>query len=424
MDKITQNTYLVGGAVRDLLLGIESNDEDYVVVGLTPEEMIENGFKPIPAKEFPIFIKDGKEYALARTERKTGKGYKGFECYTDTNVTIQEDLARRDLTINSIAIETNGTIIDPYNGLNDLQNRILRHISEAFKEDPVRILRVARFAAKLGKFKFRIAEQTFKLMFSMVVEGELDNITVERIWKETEKALKTDKPSYYFNILGNLSGLARLFPELYNLVNVIQPIEHHPEVCTYKHTMLSIDTASKLGNNNPIINFAVLCHDFGKALSPKETLPAHHGHEEAGIPLVNQFCDRLKVPNVYRDLALKVTKYHLRCHKALDMRPAKIVNLLNDLGAFRQNGKTTLDMFLIACESDAKGRYGFEDREYPQSKYITDIYNSILEMDTSDIIEKYKGQGKVIADQIHQERIKVACRVRKDYAKPSKTAIL
>ena len=408
--KIKQNTYLVGGAVRDKILEIDNNDLDYVVIGITPEEMIQADYTPIPANEFPIFIKDGNEYALARKEVKTGKGYKGFQIFTDINVTLEEDLFRRDLTINSIAIDSSGNYFDPYNGLSDIQKGILRHTSEAFKEDPVRVLRVCRFMAQFGDFI--IANETLTLMKEMVSTGELNDLTPERIWKETEKALKSKAPWLFFESLKECGALQIIFPELYALIDVPQPLEHHPENCCFFHTMLALKQ-SKLRTKDSVIHFAVICHDLGKAISPKETLPHHYGHEKVGVSIVDTLCDRLKVPNEYRNLALKVTEQHQLCHKALDIKPSKVVSLLNNIGAFRQYGEVYVRQFITACISDATGRLGFESRQYPQADYLVAVWLAINKMDNSKIVMKYK--GKRIAEQINQDRIRVAIEVKREW---------
>lgn len=402
-------TYLVGGAVRDKLLGIPSQDRDWLVVGATPQAMLDAGFRPIPAAEFPIFIKAGDEYALARKERKSAKGYKGFDIMTGIEVTVEEDLLRRDLTINSMAMDDDGQLIDPYNGQRDLDNKVLRHTSPAFKEDPVRILRVARFMAQLGELGFSVAPETLALMTHMISEGEADNLTPERAWKETEKALKTKSPWLFFETLRACGALEKLMPELHALIDVPQRLEHHPENCVFEHTMLSLRQSSLLGGGNSVINFAVLMHDLGKAVTPTDLLPAHHGHEKTGLPLVTEFCDRLKVPNAYRDLAMKVTEYHLLVHKALDKRPSKIADLLEKIGALKN--ERVLARFLIACEADAKGRLGFSNRAYPQADYIREICEAMVKMDAKPIIEKYRGQQALIGERIRLARIQVACQV-------------
>lgn len=413
-EKIKQNTFRVGGAVRDKILGIESQDNDFVIVGITLQEMIDSGYIQIYLNEFPVFLKDGNEYALARTEIKNNKGgYKGFDVLVSVNVTLEEDLKRRDLTINSIAEDQNGNFIDPFNGISDINNRILKHTSGAFKEDPVRLLRVCRFMSQLCNFT--VHEDTLELMREMVVSGDLSNLTSERIWIETEKALKSQTPWLYFETLRDCGALKVIFPELDKLIDIPQPIKHHPENCCFVHTMLSLRQAAKLGNNNPVINFAVLVHDLGKAETPKDVLPSHIGHELAGAPLVNAICDRLKVPFSYRDLSVKVAEHHLHSHRALEMRPSKIVDLLNEIGSLKQNGFNILQMFLISCESDAKGRLGLEYREYPQSKYIVSVYNAIINMDNSAIVEKFKGQGKKISEQILQSKIKMAADVKNKF---------
>ncbi len=403
--------YLVGGAVRDKLIGATNQDVDWLITGVTYQDMLDAGFKPIHAAEFPIFIKNGEEYALARKERKSGKGYKGFDLITSPTVTLEEDLSRRDLSINSIAMDENGDLIDPFNGVSDIENRLLRHTSSAFNEDPVRILRVARFMAQLGEYGFRVAEDTLQLMTDMVTAGEVNHLTPERIWKETENALKSSHPELFFRTLNTCGALEIIMPELHALIDIPQPIAHHPENCVFEHIMLALKQSVLLSNNNPMVNFSVLMHDLGKAVSPKDMLPSHHDHEEAGLPLVTTFCDRLKVPNHYRDLAMKVTQHHLRAHKIMTMRPGSVVDLLDKLGTLKK-GESTLALFLCACEADAKGRLGLETRDYPQADYLRAIHQAVIATDTSMIVERYKGQGAAISGHIRQARIREACKAK------------
>jgi tRNA nucleotidyltransferase (CCA-adding enzyme) len=305
-----------------------------------------------------------EEYALARTERKTAPGYKGFVVHASAEVTLEEDLRRRDLTINAMAEAADGTLIDPYNGREDLAQGILRHVSPAFVEDPVRILRVARFAARFAKWGFRVAHDTHALMQRMVKNGEVDHLVPERVWSETLKALNEDVPSRYFEVLHRCGALAVIFPELEKLFGVPQPAQHHPEVDTGVHTLLVLDQAARL-SPKARVRFAALVHDLGKGETPTEILPRHLGHEQRSVALVEALCKRLRVPNDFRDLAVKVARYHSHCHRAFDLRPATLLDTLTSLDAFRQPER--LEEFLLACEADIRGRSGLEDRPYPQA---------------------------------------------------------
>lgn len=410
----TIKIYLVGGAVRDMLLGVPCEDRDYVVVGATAEYMLENGFTLIPAAEFPIFIKDGEEYALARKERKVSKGYNGFEAIASPDITIVDDLLRRDLTINAVAYdEANGVYIDPFFGMEDLKDRVLRHVSSAFSEDPLRVLRVARMMAKLGRYGFTIAEETKVLLKEMVSNGEINDLTPERVWKELEKALHTPHPELFFETLRECGALQVLFPELHNLIDVPQTATHHPEICTFRHTMMALRQAVELGHGDPVINFAVLMHDLGKAVTPKEILPSHANHEVNGVPLVKAFCDHYKVPNKYRLPALQVTRYHLHAHRLLDMRPGKVVDLFYSLGVFKNGHERLLEIFITSCEADAKGRLGLSNRHYPQAAYLRAAYQAAVNTDYSDIVSRYSGLA--IGEQIRQARIRQVCRIKYMY---------
>ncbi|MBI5462755.1 MAG: multifunctional CCA addition/repair protein [Gammaproteobacteria bacterium] len=357
--------YLVGGAVRDKLLGLPVKERDWVVVGSTPEEMVRYGYRPV-GKDFPVFLHPvtHEEYALARTERKTAPGYKGFVVHASPEVTLEEDLRRRDLTVNAIAEAADGTLIDPFNGREDLAQGLLRHVSPAFVEDPVRILRVARFAARFAKWGFKVAHGTHALMQRMVESGEVDHLVPERVWAETLKALNEDKPSRYFEVLHRCGALAVIFPELARLFGVPQPVLHHPEVDTGVHTLLVLDQAARL-SPKARVRFAALVHDLGKGETPTDVLPRHIGHEQRSAELVEGLCKRLRVPNDFRDLAVKVARYHSHCHRALALRPGTLLETLTSLDAFRQPER--LEEFLLACEADIRGRSGLEDRPYPQA---------------------------------------------------------
>lgn len=356
-------TYLVGGAVRDKLLNHPIKERDWVVVGCTPAEMLKKGFKPV-GKDFPVFLhpKTKEEYALARTERKVSQGYKGFEFHADKHVTLEDDLKRRDLTINAIAEAKNGEIIDPFHGQKDLKKKRLRHVSPAFAEDPVRILRIARFAAKLGDFE--IAPETNKLMELMVKSGEVNALVPERVWKELQRALTEPHPEKFIEALRNCGALKIIFPEIEALYGVPSSIKWHPEIDTGIHLILTMKQAAKL-TDDPITRFAVLCHDFGKAKTPEEMLPKHHGHEEQSVKLIKQFCLRIKAPRKYCDLATLVGRYHSHSHKFSELTPKTILKVLQAVDPFRNPKR--FEQFLIACEADAKGRLGHENDLYPEA---------------------------------------------------------
>ncbi|MEE9160267.1 MAG: multifunctional CCA addition/repair protein [Gammaproteobacteria bacterium] len=391
--------YLVGGAVRDKLLGDPCKDSDWVVVGSTPEEMEAQNFKAV-GKDFPVFLhpETKEEYALARTERKTGNGYKGFTFHTSVDVTLEEDLARRDLTINAIAEDEAGNLIDPFNGRQDLENKILRHVSPAFIEDPLRVLRVARFAARFG---FRIAPETLALMQEVVKSGELESLVAERVWSELERAMGETYPSRFILALRACSALNVLFPEIDRLFGVPQPEEHHPEIDTGIHTLMSLNQASRL-SEDPQIRFAVLVHDLGKGTTANNKLPSHHGHEERGVKIVETLCERYRAPNQFRDLAVQVSRHHLTCHRIKEMRAETILKKLESLDAFRRPER--FNQFLICCEADARGRTGFENRTYPQADYFKNTLNAANGINTESL-NKLGLKGKAMAKAIRIERL-------------------
>lgn len=395
-------TYLVGGAVRDHLLNLPVTERDWVVLGETPESMLQQGFRPV-GKDFPVFLhpENNEEYALARTERKTAPGYKGFSIHSSQDVSLEQDLLRRDLTVNAIAMSSKGEIIDPYNGVDDLKKRILRHVSPAFSEDPVRVLRVARFAARYAHLGFHIADETLRLMQQMVHSGEIDHLVPERVWAELYKALIEKTPSAFFYSLRECGALAKIFPEINALFGIPQPQQHHPEVDTGIHTMLSLDLAARL-SDNPEIRFAVLVHDLGKAISPTERLPHHYGHEKTGLPILEQLADRIRVPNHYRTLAKQVMRYHTLAHKAFELRPATLTDLLADLGAFKNT--SNLKDFLLACEADARGRAGKENTAYPQADYLLEAAKAGGAIDISGVL-KSGLEGAQIGAAIRRLRI-------------------
>lgn len=394
--------YLVGGAVRDQLLGYPVKERDWVVVGETPESMIKQGFRAV-GKDFPVFLHPDshEEYALARTERKTAPGYKGFIVHADVDVTLEQDLKRRDLTINAIAMTPQGEIIDPYGGRDDLDRRIFRHISPAFAEDPVRILRVARFAARYHHLGFKLASDTTELMRVMVDAGEVDHLVPERVWAELFKALNEPSPSAFFYTLMDCGALELIFPEIYKLFGVPQPEKYHPEIDTGVHSMMCLEQASQL-STKPEVRFAALVHDLGKALSPKYNLPHHYGHETKGLPVLEALCSRLRVPNAFKALALHVMQYHTHCHKAAELKPSTLIDLLNTLGAFKAHNH--LADFLLACEADAKGRTGLENKPYPQATYLLTAAKAAASVDTTALLNGNL-QGAEIGEAIRRLRI-------------------
>lgn len=395
--------YLVGGAVRDQLLNLPVTERDWVVLGETPESMVKQGFRSV-GKDFPVFLhpESHEEYALARTERKTAPGYKGFVVHATPDVTLEQDLLRRDLTINAIAMTPEGRIIDPYGGQKDLEKRILRHVSPAFSEDPVRILRVARFAARYHHLGFTLDEETRRLMQQMVISGEADYLVAERVWAELLKALIELSPSAFFHTLKSCGALATVFPEIDRLFGVPQPEKYHPEIDTGIHSLMSLEQAARL-TPSPLIRFAALVHDLGKGLTPKETWPHHYNHEKLGLPVLEKMCVRLRVPNAYKTLSMQVMRYHTHCHKAFELRASTLTDTLAALGAFRATNH--LDDFLLACEADARGRTGLELRPYPQAEFFRGAARAAASIDTGSII-KSSLQGPQIGEAIHKLRVK------------------
>ena len=360
--------YLVGGAVRDGLLGRAVSERDWVVVGATPAELEKAGFIPV-GRDFPVFLhpQTREEHALARLERKIGPGYRGFTTEFSPGVTLEDDLRRRDLTINAMAEDGTGKLIDPYGGKRDLDARLLRHVSEAFVEDPVRILRVARFAARYAPLGFTVAEETLALMRRMVEDGEANALVAERVWAETEKALAEARPDVFISVLRACGALRVIYPEIDALFGVPQAEKWHPEIDTGVHQLLALREAVKLGGG-VAVRFAVLMHDLGKAATPADVLPSHHGHEDAGVALVEQLCARLRVPNHLRELAVVTARYHTHVHRAFELRAATILKTLEGCDALRRPERFA-DL-LLACEADARGRTGFEQRDYPQRAFF------------------------------------------------------
>lgn len=373
-------TYLVGGSVRDELLGLPVEDHDYVVVGALPEEMERLGYRPV-GKDFPVFLhpQTNEQYALARTERKISLGYKGFEVFTSPQVTLQEDLARRDLTINSIAKDTDGNIIDPFNGVADLEAGILRHISPAFAEDPVRILRAARFAARFG---FRIAPETMMLMNDMVHNGEVDALVPERVWQELARGLMERNPSRMFYILKECGALARIIPEVNMLFGVPQPVHAHPEIDTGVHIMMVIDYAAAQNYSLPV-RFAALTHDLGKGTTSPVEWPRHIDHEARSIELTKNLCERIRVPKESRDLALLVARYHGDVHRAEELKPSTMANMLQAVDAYRKPGR--FEEFLQACACDFHGRPGYTIKPYVQADRFRKAYLAAKKVDAGAI---------------------------------------
>jgi len=395
--------YLVGGAVRDTLLGLPVHERDWVVVGAEPEDLTVVGFRPV-GKDFPVFLhpQTNEEYALARTERKSGRGYHGFTFHTSTDVTLEEDLTRRDLTVNAIAQDEDGSLIDPHGGQADIEARLLRHVSPAFAEDPVRILRVARFAARFAPLGFRVADETLALMQKMVANGEVDQLVPERVWQEASRALMQDRPSVFFETLRACGALARIMPELDALFGVPQPEKHHPEIDTGVHVMMVIDRAAKIGASIAV-RVACLCHDFGKGLTPPEQWPHHWGHESSGAPLVEQFCARLRVPAEQRDLALQVCREHLFVHQARELRAGTLMQLFERLDALRRPQR--YEAFLIACECDARGRTNLEDRDYPQPDYLRRAFEIIAAVQPAEVAQA-GFVGAALGFELRARRIK------------------
>ncbi|MFV9997506.1 MAG: multifunctional CCA addition/repair protein [Arsenophonus endosymbiont of Dermacentor nuttalli] len=394
--------YLVGGAVRDQLLGLPISDRDWVVVGATPNDLIKLGFQQV-GKDFPVFLhpKTHEEYALARTEHKTGIGYTGFSCYAAPDVTIEDDLLRRDLTINAIAQTADGQLIDPYHGEQDIKNRLLRHVSEAFTEDPLRILRVARFAARLAKQKFTIANETQLLMKKMSDNYELNTLSAERVWAETEKALQSASPDCYFHVLHDCGALAILFPEINQLFGIPASAELHAKVDIGIHTLLSLKMAASL-TEDVATRFAVLCHDIGKTLTPPEQWPDHDEHASKAIPLIEAMCNRLRIPNKMKELAKLVARFHQQIHHINQLAPETVINLFNQLDSWRKPKR--IDQFAIACEADAHGWLRREHITYPQSKFLIEAFKTVQQVSTKNLIEQGI-KGSVIRDELTRQRI-------------------
>ena len=415
--------YLVGGAVRDQLLGLPVKDRDWIVVGAVPATLLSLGYQQV-GKDFPVFLnpKTKEEYALARTERKSSAGYTGFICDFSPTITLEQDLIRRDLTINAMAQSEDGEIIDPYGGKQDLDNRILRHISPAFSEDPLRVLRVARFAARYHSLGFKIASETLALMAELAQSGELQHLTAERVWLETEKALNEKNPEIYFETLHKTGALRVLFPEIDALYGVPNPVKHHPEVDSFIHTMLVLKQAVNLTENNPILNksavrFAAICHDLGKALTPKNILPHHYGHEQAGIKPTRSLCKRLKVPSYFQELAELTCEFHTHIHKAFELRAETVITLFNRFDVWRKPQR--FQEFLQVCLADTRGRTGFENKDYPQIDYINQLLQAANEVDVQQVIaDGFEKQE--IRNELTKRRILAVKQTKANYQKINK----
>ena len=403
--------YLVGGAVRDQLLGLPARERDWVVVGARPEELLAQGYKPV-GKDFPVFLhpQSGEEYALARTERKTGPGYRGFETLFSPDVTLEQDLERRDLTINAIAKDPDsGALIDPFGGQRDLRDRSLRHVSPAFVEDPVRVLRVARFAARFAPLGFTVASATLDVMREIAARGELDALVSERVWQETQRALEMPAPARFFEVLREANALPVVFPELHALFGVPQPERWHPEIDTGVHTLMVLEQATKL-SEDPVVRFAALTHDLGKGTTPRDEWPRHVAHEQRGVDLVNALCDRLRIPNAYRELAALVSRYHLEAHRVDELRTGTLLDLLERLDAFRRPDR--FEQWVLACEADARGRKGLEDREYPQAEELRRARATVASV-SLEPADREGLNGQQIAKKLRQARLAALAQLRK-----------
>jgi len=396
--------YLVGGAVRDRLLGREHSDEDYVVVGSTPEAMQAAGFRPVGA-DFPVFLhpRTQQEFALARTERKSGRGYAGFTFHTGAEVTLEDDLRRRDFTINAIAQDADGRLIDPFDGRGDLERRVLRHVSPAFAEDPLRILRAARFMARFAALGFSVAADTLGLMRSMVDNGEIDHLVPERVWQELRRALLEARPSAFLSTLRACGALGRLFPELERLYGVPQRAEFHPEVDTGIHLQLVLDQCPKIAPGDDQVAYAALVHDLGKGLTPAEEWPRHVAHEHRGIEPVRELSARLRVPAEHRELALVVCEHHLVMHRIDELKPSTLMNLIERLDGLRRPER--VGRFALACEADHRGRLGLADRPYPQRQRLLAALDAAKAVSTRALLDRGLS-GVELGEALRKERIK------------------
>ena len=405
--------YLVGGAVRDEILAQPISDRDWVVIGSTPKTMQEMGYRPV-GNHFPVFIhpQSREEYALARTERKESAGHQGFSFNTSPEVTLEQDLLRRDITINAMAKDCDGVIIDPYGGQQDIEARLLRHVSPAFAEDPLRVLRVARFSARFSHLGFSVASDTLNLMRQISQSGELSSLSAERVAAELQTALSYKDPQPFFSTLRACDALAELFPELDALYGVPQVAEHHPEIDCGIHNELVLQQIGRV-SDNPVAKYAALCHDLGKATTPKDILPSHHGHEERGADIAQNLSERLRLPNDYRRLAVMTARYHTHCHRALELKSGTILKLLSSLDALRR--PEHFEIFLQVCEADARGRQGFDNRLYPQAEYLRKALKELATVEAGSIASEAQQSGKDVAEEIHRARLSaIKCFVSKN----------
>jgi tRNA nucleotidyltransferase (CCA-adding enzyme) len=401
--------YLVGGAVRDGLLGLPVKERDWVVIGATREELLRENYREV-GRDFPVFLhpKTHEEYALARLERKVSPGYRGFAVEFGPQVTLEQDLARRDLTINAMAQSADGTLLDPHGGKLDLEARLLRHVSPAFVEDPVRILRVARFAARFAPLGFRVAPETNQLMHAMVERGEVDSLVAERVWQETDKALKEPCAAEFFRVLRNCGALRSIYPEIDALFGVPQPAQWHPEIDTGVHTLMVLEQAAHL-SPDPKVRFAALVHDLGKGTTPRAEWPSHRGHEQRSVELIETLCERLRVPGEYRDLAVIVARYHGNAHRAFELKPKTILEMLEKADAFRRPERFA--QALLACEADSRGRLGLEDAPYPQRPYLHAAQAAAAAVKPGSA-ELARLGGPEIAEWLHAARLRAITVVR------------
>lgn len=407
--------YLVGGAVRDALLGRPVADRDWVVVGQTAQGMLDRGFRPV-GRDFPVFLHPAtnEEYALARTERKSGHGYHGFVFHADPSVTLEDDLQRRDLTINAIARRDDGSLVDPFGGARDLEARLLRHVSPAFVEDPLRVLRVARFAARFAPLGFRVADETLVLMCDIARAGELSHLVPERVWAETEKALREPRPGVFLRVLREAGALAVLLPELDRLYGVPQRPEYHPEIDAGVHQEMVSDMAAQLAPGDAVVGFAALLHDLGKGLTPTDQWPRHIGHEHAGLPLVEAVCTRLKVPAEHAACARHACRHHLDVHRAAELKPRTVLALLEGIDAFRRPER--LRVLLLACEADQRGRLGREDADYPQGRFLHACHEAARAVTAQPFVARGLS-GEAIGAAIQQARVEAIAHLREVHFK-------
>ncbi len=395
--------YLVGGAVRDRLLKLQPGDRDHVVVGSTPEAMLAQGFKPV-GRDFPVFLhpQTGEEYALARTERKSGRGYRGFVVDSDPSVTLEDDLQRRDFTINAIAEDEQGTLFDPLGGVRDIQARVLRHAGEAFVEDPLRVLRAARFMARFAALGFTVAPETMQLMRTMAQGGELAELVPERVWQELSRALRSPTPAAFLRTLRHCHALVQVLPEIDALYGVPQRAEYHPEIDTGTHQEMVSDMAAQLAPGDDVVGFAALTHDLGKALTPAAMLPRHIGHEQAGIAPLKALCERLKVPAAHRELAVMACREHLNVHRLAELRDATVHDLLARCDAFRKPER--IAQLALVCEADKRGRLGSEDADYAQGPELVRLHQVAARVTARDIDDEAL-RGPAIGEALRKLRI-------------------